>query len=132
MLCLDLFVEVIVTSLPCYFLLARLPRLIKIIRVAKLLKVLRLYRFKKWIREIQLNYSVHHGITRLMNIVIIVLFATHLVACIWHAIGIKFDVDEAQYCKNGVEEGWVCRENMIDEPRGETYCASLYWAFSTV
>ena len=96
------------------------------------MKVLRLYRFKKWIRDIQLNYSIHHGLTRLMNIVIIVLFATHLVACIWHAIGVKLDVEEAQDCQGEVEEGWVCREDMNNKPRGHTYVAALYWSFSTL
>ena len=112
--------------------IAKLPRLIKILRVAKLLKVLRLYRFKKWMREIQLNYSIHHGVTRLVNIVVIVLFATHLVACIWHGIGVKLDVEEAQDCEGDVEEGWVCREDMTEKSSGHTYVAALYWSFSTL
>ena len=67
-----------------------------------------------------------------MNIVIIVLFATHLVACLWHAIGIKLDIEDSQECTNGVEEGWVCRENLTTQPTGYTYVAALYWSFSTL
>lgn len=122
--------------------LAKLPRLIKILRIARLLKVLRLYRFKKWIRDIQLHYSVHEGVTRLLNIVIIVLFATHLVACLWHAIGVELDVataydqcDLSSIVENGLdttEQGWVCREEMIEKSKGNKYIASLYWSFSTL
>ena len=123
--------------------LAKLPRLIKILRIARLLKVLRLYRFKKWIRDIQLHYSVHEGVTRLLNIVIIVLFATHLVACLWHAIGVELDVatayDQCDLSSNlendgldTTEQGWVCREEMIQKSKGNKYIASLYWSFSTL
>lgn len=112
--------------------LTKLPRLIKIVRLTKLLKILRLYRFKKWIRDIQLNYSIHHGITRLMNIVLIVLFATHLVACIWHALGVRLDLDDGGICEGGIEDGWVCREKMSDETKGYKYTAALYWSFSTL
>lgn len=66
-----------------------------------------------------------------MNIVIIVLFATHLVACLWHAIGVKLDVEDSQECINGVEEGWVCRENLSNKP-SRAYIAALYWSFSTL
>ena len=111
---------------------AKLPRLFRIVRITKLLKILRLYRFKKWIRNVQVHYNIHHGFTKLFNIIIIVLFATHLVACLWYALGVKLDVQDSQECTDGIEEGWVCRENLVNKPSGHTYIAALYWAFSTL
>ncbi len=134
---IDKILELILDDSPVHGLnkagkLSKLPRLMKILRITKLLKVLRLYRFKKWIRDIQLNYSIHHGLTRLLNIVLVVLGATHIVACLWHAIGVKMDVEGAQGCQDGFEEGWVCREDMVDKSKGHTYIAALYWSFSTL
>ena len=118
--------------------LTRLPRLMKILRIARLIKVIRLYRFKKWISEMQLYYSVHEGVTRLLNIGVIILFATHLVGCLWHALGVSLDNDWAlQDCNmddddTTREQGWVCREGMIKSSLGSKYIASIYWAFSTL
>ncbi len=100
--------------------------------MAKLLKVLRLYRLKKWIRDLQLTYNVHHGISKIVYIVIIILFATHLVACIWHGIGVRLDIEDSQECEGDIGEGWVCRENLRHQPDGNIYCAALYWSFSTL
>eukprot|EP00586_Coscinodiscus_wailesii_P022290 CAMPEP_0172505224 /NCGR_PEP_ID=MMETSP1066-20121228/184569_1 /TAXON_ID=671091 /ORGANISM="Coscinodiscus wailesii, Strain CCMP2513" /LENGTH=420 /DNA_ID=CAMNT_0013281745 /DNA_START=211 /DNA_END=1470 /DNA_ORIENTATION=- len=75
--------------------LTRLPRVIKIIRIARLLKFLRVYRLQKVIREIEQNYNVHQGVSRLLNVVVIIFFATHLVGCMWHAIGVELDLERA-------------------------------------
>jgi len=127
--------------------LTRLPRLIKFLRIIRLLKLLRIYRLQQFIRSVEANYNIHHGISRMLNIVIVVLLATHFVGCLWFWFGIEGDYDEAslacfynqtredgdlEYADMFLEGGWVCREGMIDSGKFYQYVASLYWAFSTL
>ena len=127
--------------------LTRLPRLMKFLRIIRLLKLLRIYRLQQFIRNVEANYNIHHGISRMLNIIIVVLLATHFVGCLWYWFGIEGDYDEAklncffnQTLEDGdlefkdvfLEGGWVCREGMMDSGEGLNYVASLYWAFSTL
>lgn len=104
--------------------LSKLPKIIKFLRVARLLRLLRVYRLQQLVRQIENNYNVHQGITRLLNIVSIIMFATHLVGCLWHAIGVNLDIEGTkENCPyvndqdydiplDDVYDGgsWVCRE----------------------
>ena len=107
---------------------------------------MRVYRLQKFIRDIEHNYNVHHGVSRMFNIIIVVLLATHLVGCVWYFLGIQGDfLEEKERCtyeediENNMadytEGGWVCREGYLDigdDSNGQRYIASLYWAFSTL
>mmetsp|Transcript_50304 Transcript_50304/g.60493 ORF Transcript_50304/g.60493 Transcript_50304/m.60493 type:complete len:827 (-) Transcript_50304:108-2588(-) len=123
--------------------LSRLPRLIKFLRMARMLKLLRVYRLQKFIRDAEIMYNVHQGISRLCNIVVIILIATHVVGCLWHTIGVGLDIQKADdECTNLYDEllddldtadvGWVCREHLTNHSPGHKYIASIYWAFSTL
>ena len=104
--------------------LTRLPRLMKFLRIIRLLKLLRIYRLQQFIRNVEANYNIHHGISRMLNIIIVVLLATHFVGCLWYCFGIEGDYDEAklncffnQTLEDGdlefkdvfLEGGWVCK-----------------------
>lgn len=118
--------------------LSKMPKLFKIIKMTRFLKILRVYRLTRFIREVEINYNIHQGVSRLINIVVVILFATHLVGCLWHAIGVELDVDKAiESCLNqgdeeSLQDGWICREGLSERSLWHKYVASLYWAFSTL
>eukprot|EP00520_Triparma_pacifica_P006086 CAMPEP_0118657744 /NCGR_PEP_ID=MMETSP0785-20121206/14188_1 /TAXON_ID=91992 /ORGANISM="Bolidomonas pacifica, Strain CCMP 1866" /LENGTH=810 /DNA_ID=CAMNT_0006550695 /DNA_START=182 /DNA_END=2610 /DNA_ORIENTATION=- len=128
---------------------AKLVNLGKIMKLLRGLKLLRVYRLQKFIRDMETVYNVHHGISRMFNIILVVMLATHIVACIWYVLGIEGDLEEAdEYCTyledvgddtlEVTEGGWVCREGYMMNKEGSMvdnrlrYVASLYWAFSTL
>jgi hyperpolarization activated cyclic nucleotide-gated potassium channel 1 len=128
---------------------AKLINLGKGMKLLRGLKMLRIVRLQKFIRDIESNYNVHHGISRMFNIIVVVLLATHLVGCLWYFLGVDTDVTAAEtLCEimwgdndieswDEIDTGWVCREGyMVDgldsSNNGERYVASLYWAFSTL
>ena len=116
--------------------LTKLPKLIKFLRVMRLLKLLRMYRITKFIRDLEINYNLHHGISRLLHIWLVIMFVTHFVGCLWHATGTRLDVDGAKDLCNdkksimqltndaSLNEGWVCREGMIDASVTHKYVSS--------
>jgi hypothetical protein len=53
--------------------LGRLPKLVKFIRAARLLKLLRVYKLQQFIMKLEAEYNVHHGISRLIKIVMMVM-----------------------------------------------------------
>eukprot|EP00804_Cyclotella_cryptica_P024772 CCRYP_001743-RA/>CCRYP_001743-RA protein AED:0.39 eAED:0.37 QI:0/0.5/0/1/1/1/5/0/703 len=105
--------------------LGRLPKLVKFVRAARLLKLLRVYKLQKFILKLEAHYNVHHGISRLIKIVIAIMIVTHMVGCFWYLIGLSGDDD----ILNG---GWVYRYGVILNPKPVQYIASMYWAFSTL
>ncbi|GMH52259.1 hypothetical protein TL16_g01193 [Triparma laevis f. inornata] len=124
---------------------AKLANLGKGMKLLRGLKLLRVYRLQKFIREVEHNYNVHHGVSRMFNIIMVVLLATHLVGCVWYFLGIEGDLSQVEvsctYEQDILDDmaeltdgGWVCREGllMIDNNNGHRYIASLYWAFSTL
>ena len=64
--------------------LGRLPKMIKFVRAARLLKLLRVYKLQEFIMRLQVQYNVHHGISRMIKIVLTIMLVTHLVGCFWY------------------------------------------------
>ena len=116
--------------------LTKIPKLMKIVKMTRFLKLLRVYRLSQFIREVEINYNIHDGVSRLINIVAVILFVTHLVGCLWHAIGIQLDTGDSCVAGDDVNgslgEGWVCREGLGERGDWDKYIASIYWAFSTL
>ena len=77
---------VLLLGLPLLTLASPVPRRIQLLRGLKLLRV---YRLQKFIMDMEHNYNVHHGVSRMFNIIIVVLLATHLVGCVWYFLGIQ-------------------------------------------
>ena len=127
---------------------AKLSRLGRGMRLLRGLKLLRIYRLQKFVRDMEAMYKVHHGVSRLIGIIFVVMLATHFVGCIWYFLGIEGDKDALEDACPYEEDalnfdydlldsmslGWVCREGLISSQNGngDRYVASLYWAFSTL
>ena len=108
--------------------LGRLPKLIKFVRAARLLKLLRVYRLYDFIVQLEVEYNIHHGYSRMIKIVTLILLVTHMVGCFWFLIGISgggADVDS-------LKQGWVYRYHLHTEARWKQYISAMYWAFSTL
>ena len=105
--------------------LGQLPKVIKFFRAIRLLKLLRVYKLQQFILKLEVEYNIHHGISRMIKLVIMVLVVTHVVGCLWFLIGLSGGTDTL----NG---GWMYRFAFNDKPISAKYVASLYWAFSTL
>mmetsp|Transcript_17614 Transcript_17614/g.27611 ORF Transcript_17614/g.27611 Transcript_17614/m.27611 type:complete len:612 (-) Transcript_17614:717-2552(-) len=108
--------------------LGRLPKLIKFVRAARLLKLLRVYRLHEFIVKLEVEYNIHHGYSRMVKIVTLILLVTHMVGCFWFLIGISGGGDSS----DSWNQGWVKRENLDLSPRWVQYISAMYWAFSTL
>ena len=82
-------------------------------------------KLKDFITKLETEYNIHHGITRMIKILATVLLVTHLAGCFWHLVGLASGDDV-------YEGGWIYRYSYQEESIPARYCASLYWAFSTV
>lgn len=97
--------------------LGRLPKLVKFVRGLRLLKLLRVYKLQKFIMRLEGEYNVHHGVSRLIKIVMTIMMVTHMVGCFWYLIGLS------------AEDGWVLRYGLVLSPKNVQYVAAMYWAF---
>ena len=136
--------------------IGRLPRLIKFARAARLLKLLRVYKLQELIMRLEIHYNVHHGISRMIKIVSLIMLVTHLVACFWFLIGLASG-DGGGEGKGVIDSGWVYRYQLDASPKAHQvggalhppaelgqfvnpyflfallqYTSSMYWAFSTL
>ena len=74
--------------------LGKLPKMIKILRIIRLLKLLRMYRLQRYLLQLELEYGIHHGYSRLLKNILIVLFVTHFAGCFWYFVGITSGTDK--------------------------------------
>ena len=109
--------------------LGRLPKLIKFVRAARLLKLLRVYRLHEFIVKLEVEYNIHHGYSRMIKIVTLILLVTHMVGCFWFLIGITGGGDDNT---DSLNQGWVYRYHLDSSPRYVQYISAMYWAFSTL
>ena len=75
--------------------------------------------------RLEIEYNVHHGISRMLKIVAMIMLVTHLVGCFWFLIGLTGGDSDL----NG---GWIFRYYLGDSPKSTQYVASMYWALSTL
>eukprot|EP00984_Skeletonema_dohrnii_P027475 scaffold17009_cov78-Skeletonema_dohrnii-CCMP3373.AAC.2 len=109
--------------------LGRLPKLIKFVRAARLLKLLRVYRLHEFLVKLEVEYNIHHGYSRMIKIVTLILLVTHMVGCFWFLIGITGGGDDTT---DSLNQGWVYRYHLDSSPRYVQYISAMYWAFSTL
>ena len=103
----------------------RLPRLIKFLRLIRLLKLLRVVRLRQFVSRVEHDFSIHHGVSRMLKIIFTVLLVTHLVGCLWYMIGRTGG-------EGDIDGGWQWRYQMTNHTLEQQYVTSLYWAFSTL
>ena len=83
----------------------RLPRLIKFLRLMRLLKLVRVIRLRQFVSRFEHDFSIHHGISRMVKIIFVVFLVTHLVGCLWFMIGRTGGEGE-------IDGGWQWRYQM--------------------
>ena len=101
------------------FRLARLPRLYRLIRIVRLLRLLKMGNsFQKIFAVMKIN----NGVSKLINIMITVLFLIHLYACLWYWLAdFLQEADGVDY--------WVRRGGWEEDPNYELYMRAVYWSF---
>lgn len=105
--------------------LGKLPRMMRFLKAVRLLKLLRVYKMKKVLYQLEAEFNIHHGVTRMIKIVSAVVIVTHLSGCFWYLVGLVGgdDIDEG---------GWVFRYSYHHKSIHKRYIAALYWALSTL
>lgn len=63
---------------------------------------------------------INEGFTKVIVLLINILFLNHLVACFWHFIAKFEDFSEGT---------WVARANLLDKDITARYVAAFYWSF---
>lgn len=64
------------------------------------------------------------GILGFVKLCLFILMIAHFCACIWHFVSLN---DSEIY-----PETWLVIRNIIDEDINTRYCASIYWAVTTM
>lgn len=99
----------------------RIPRLYRIIRVLRLLKLFRLTKKRSatGFNIIQRLFAMTSAVSNMLWLCIILLFITHLVACLWYL--------QAKYT-DFEDDCWVIKEGMYGQDVLSLYIVSFYWA----
>ena len=88
-----------------------------------MIKMLRIFRkssqFKEWMNT--LNISV--GLIRMLNVLAVMFFLVHLMACFWFM---------AATLEDNLYDTWVGGRGLVDAAPGYQYLNAFYWAFQTV
>jgi hypothetical protein len=103
--------------------LAKLPRLYRLIRIVRLLRLLKMGNSFKRIFEIM---NVNLGVSKLVGVIVIVIFLTHLYACLWFWIADFFQEPGSEVLF------WVKRKGYEDLTSAQMYVNSVYWSFQTL
>ena len=99
--------------------MARLPRLYRIVRILRLLKLFRFTKKNKGMRFLQDLLGASSAVSNMLGLAVMVLFLTHLVACMWFL--------QAKW-QDFPDDSWVVQEDMLDKDVSEQYTVAVYWA----
>lgn len=69
--------------------------------------------------RLEVEYNIHHGISRMIKIVMLIMLVTHLVGCFWFLIGLGGDEEDM------LNAGWVYRYYLDQSPKAVQYVASV-------
>jgi hyperpolarization activated cyclic nucleotide-gated potassium channel 2 len=103
--------------------LVRLPRLYRLLRISKVFKILKENKNSKVWQRLDEFFSLKQSFVRLFGVLISILTATHIVACLWFFLA-RLDAFN--------KDTWVYRMGFLDKDMGEMYLYSLYWAITTL
>jgi len=92
--------------------LARLPRLVKFLRLMRMLKLMRIYKLTQFITKVEHDFNIHHGVTKMVKIISVVVMVTHTVGCFWYFTGLMGGEDR-------IEGGWQYRYFVDGQPKIE-------------
>jgi hypothetical protein len=105
--------------------LLRIPRILKISRTIRLLRMLKIFKLMRNKKHLQKQFhnglAVSSSIERLIIMIFTVLYAQHILACMWIYIGIE---DETR-------DGWYT-PNLRNKETQEIYFQSFYFIVQTM
>ncbi|OQR91503.1 Voltage-gated Ion Channel (VIC) Superfamily, partial [Thraustotheca clavata] len=127
-------------------------QLIRVLRVTRILKLTRLAKlrifFKKAIRQYVYHHNFHFaedrfglnpGVVRLVRLVMLVLFLSHVMACFFHIIGQPIDptatsrrLSSSSTPVYDPNTTWLVDNDLRTESDGIRYMYSLYWVMTTL
>ena len=103
--------------------LLKLPRMYKMIKILRLFKLVRLMKYSRSIKKILDVFKLNQGIKRMITVTITMLFAVHLMGCIFFMVA-KFD---------DLHSGtWVARSDLIYDDPSRQYLFAVNWALQTL
>ncbi|RHY28257.1 hypothetical protein DYB32_006106 [Aphanomyces invadans] len=111
-------------------------QLFRILRVTRIVKLARLAKLKTFFAKAEETFGLNAGVVRLVRLILLVLFVSHLLACFFHLLGQPNDPPSHDSYDN-MPDSWMCT---ADDPkrclRGESdsvrYLYSLYWVITTL
>ncbi|RHY63292.1 hypothetical protein DYB34_003836, partial [Aphanomyces astaci] len=111
-------------------------QLFRILRVTRIVKLARLAKLRTFFSKAEETFGLNAGVVRLVRLILLVLFVSHLLACFFHLLGQPNDPPSHEPLDN-MPDSWLCT---ADKPkrclRGETdsvrYLYSLYWVITTL
>ncbi|RHY48210.1 hypothetical protein DYB38_003927 [Aphanomyces astaci] len=105
-------------------------QLFRILRVTRIVKLARLAKLRTFFSKAEETFGLNAGVVRLVRLILLVLFVSHLLACFFHLLGQPNDPPSHEPLDN-MPDSWLCT---ADKPkrclRGET--DSLYAIFAMI
>ena len=98
-------------------------QLLRIIRLFRLLKLLRVFRASRKLHQVKLASGLRYATVELLKIAVILLFATHWIAC-----GYRLVTDHSPAEQNGWRDSFLAEYNQTTASHFQEYSASLYWS----
>jgi hypothetical protein len=103
----------------------------KLLRIFRIGKMLKLARLKRILERYQEHIQSMVYTFKLIFMLLISLFTTHVLACLWYAVGNK-----SQTMPSGdVIQGWVNGQTLLDDYNASIstkYITACYWAVTTL
>lgn len=94
----------------------RSGRVLRMLRFIRLLRIMKLKRILDDLRS-HLNSATLLFFVSIAQLFFFTMFLTHMLACLWYAIG-------------DVQDGWVVENGLSGQPLGLTYLKSFQWSLS--
>jgi hypothetical protein len=101
----------------------KMPRIYKMIKILRLFKLVRLMKYSRSIKKILQAFKMNQGIKRMITVTITMLFAVHLMGCVFFLVA-KFEDLEANT--------WVARAGLIYALPSRQYLFAVNWALQTL
>ena len=116
-----------------------LMRMVRLIRMVKLFKILRVLKLGQRFNELADVFPnvANLKVVRVLNILVMIIYISHLLTCFWHWIGsaIYFDAGEARSAISWLGEAVIPMHEAAGltwNEIGEAYIAAMYWTITTI
>jgi hypothetical protein len=105
--------------------LARIPRLYRLLRIFRLFKLIRMFKqsASSSSNEMAKKLQLGNSIREVLKIIGMILFVTHLMACLWFFQSKMLDFPKTS---------WVTVQDLRDVHYINQYIVSFYWAIQTL